>query len=901
LIGKTLSHFEITAKLGEGGMGAVYRATDSKLGREVAIKVLPEAFTRQPERLARFEREAKVLASLNHPNIAAIYEVGEATAEDSESVHFLAMELVEGEDVSERLRRGPIAVEEALGLAIQIAEALETAHERGIVHRDLKPANVRLTPGGKAKVLDFGLAKASESAAGGAELSHSPTLTAQMTQIGTLLGTAAYMSPEQARGVEADRRSDVWAFGLLFSEMLSGRRTFDENTVSDTLAAVLKSEPDLSGLPPGLPAAASRLISRCLRKDPKERLRDMGDVGLELREIRARLGEPEEGVEVGGDVAPASSARRTLVPAILAGVAVALGVWALLPSRAAGPVSQAGLIRFGISAPEATTFIRGLAVSPDGSKVAVTVRNPQGRSEIWVRSLDALVARRVPGTESGARFPFWSPDSRQLGYFADYELKVVALDGTPPRTLVSGLTQAPDTRGGAWGAGGTIVYAPSYSGGLMQISADGGKAEAATRLDAESGNGTHRFPTFLPDGRHFIFYASSGTGLEPGQLRLGELGSTETRPLTSSSSFGVLAPPDRLLFTIGEVLVIQRLDMRTLEMVGSPQPLGIELPGGLAISGLRSIGVSERGTLAYLVDNQAWNRLEWVDRKGAVVSAIEDPNTWHYAPRISPDGSTVAVARYATDTDGGDIWLFDRQRGLGRPFLAGPDSEDLVAWSPDGRRLAFTLTRANDLQLYLSDLDGHRTLLTESGGPLYTNSWTRDGLGLIVEEEAPGGGLDLEVLSIAQPAAPRKTLLATRYAEWDGEQSPDGRWMAYVSDVTGRREVYVRPFDGSQSPWQVSTQGGSAPCWSRDGSELFFVSTDDWMQAAAVTATDRFSTRPPERLFEARVENEPIDRQYDVGPDGVFLVSRRSDDATEPVMVVVGLDQLLSSSAQPAP
>ena len=872
----------------------MYRATDTKLGREVAIKVLPEAFTAQPERLARFEREAKVLASLNHPNIAAIYEVGQAAIE-SGSVHFLAMELAEGEDLSERLARGAIPIDEALDIAVQIADALETAHERGIVHRDLKPANVKLTPDGQAKVLDFGLAKAGAGAVGNVDISHSPTLTAQMTQMGTLLGTAAYMSPEQARGEEADRRSDVWAFGLLLNEMLSGRKTFNENTISDTLAAVLKSDPDLSGLPPKLPADAHRLIERCLRKDPKERLRDIGDLGLELREIRRRLKDPVAVVSVSAAGPQAVSAPRWQIAAaaVVLGIAAALGAWTLLPSKSGPATSSTDLVRFGIPAPEGTVFIRGLAISPDGSKVAMTLRNQQGRTELWVRSLDSLEAKRLSGTEGSTRFPFWSPDGQQLAYFSDYELKVVDLIGTPPRTLATGMTQGHDTRGGTWSADGTIVYAPTYVGGLMRVSAAGGEPEPATVIDSASGNGSHRFPSFLPDGRHFTFYASSGTGSEPGEIRLGELGSTTTRVLTASSSTAVLAPPNHLLFVRGNVLVTQELDLETMEVLGNPRPLGIELPGGLAVSGLRSLSVSQQGTLAYLVDDLSWTRMQWVARDGTLLGEIEDPETWHYAPRISPDGKTVAVSRYGLDTSGGDIWLFDRDRALGTPFVTGPDDEDLVAWSPDGQHIAYSITLPNSHQILVRDLLGSAQVVHESETPTYIDSWTPDGTGLVFEVDGRDG-YNLVLFSLdASPDEPQKTLVATEYAEWDGTISPDGRWLAYASDVTGRKEVYVIPMEGTQPLWQVSTSGGTSPRWSHDGSEIFYLSVDDWIHAARVTATDRFSSAAPERLFEAFVESEPTDRQYDVDADGIFLVNRRSNDATEPVTLILGLDNLL--------
>jgi Tol biopolymer transport system component len=895
LIGQTILHFDITAKLGEGGMGAVYRATDTKLGREVAIKVLPEVFTLQPERLARFEREAKVLASLNHPNIAAIYEVGEAESEGG-AVHFLAMELAEGEDLSVRLKRGAIPTEEALELAIQIANALEIAHEQGIVHRDLKPANVIITPDGQAKVLDFGLAKAGETPGGAVDISHSPTLTAQMTQAGTLLGTAAYMSPEQARGEEADRRSDVWSFGLLLNEMLSGRKTFNENTVSDTLAAVLKSDPDLSGLPARLPAEAQRLIERCLKKDARERLRDMGDVGLELREIQERLKQPET-TSAGPPAATAAQSPavwRTSLIAALLGVAAAVGTWVVLPTSPEPGAGAERVVRFGIPAPDSMIYVRGLAVSPDGSKVAMTLRNPEGRTELWVRSLDTMEMKRIEGTAGSTRFPFWSPDGQELGYFSDYELKVVDLIGSPPRTLVAGLAQGHDSRGGTWSPDGTIVYAPTYTGGLYRVASTGGEPEPATSLDPEAGDGSHRFPFLLPDGRHFIYHASAGSGSEPGEIRLGELGSTLSKTLTRSNSAAIMAPPNHMLFTRGDALVTQEFDFETLELTGNPRPLGIDLPGGRAISGLRSLSVSQEGTLAYMIDDTSWTRMEWVDRAGNLIGEIKDPDTWHYAPRVSPDGKTVATSRYSDDTSGGDIWLFDRERELGTPFLTGPDDEDILAWSPDGTHLAYTITKPDTFEVHVRELDGESRMIKQSASAMFVDSWTPDGKSLIIEFDS-SGGYDLARVSLDDPDAPIEMVVSSPYAVWDGLVSPDGRWFSYASDVTGRKEVYVIPMNGTQPPWQVSTVGGTSPRWSHDGSEIFYISIDDWMHAARVTADERFATAAPERLFAAGVESEPLDRQYDIAPDGTFLMNRRSNDASQPVTIVMGLENLLES------
>jgi len=891
VIGHTLSHFRITAKLGEGGMGEVYRAEDSKLGREVAIKVLPEAVATDPERLARFEREAKVLASLNHPNIAGIHQV-----EEADGKHFLVMELAEGEDLKERIARGPIAPDQAIPIAIQIAEAVEAAHERGIIHRDLKPANVKVTPDGQVKVLDFGLAKAFETTpeteGGKASVSMSPTLTAQMTDAGIILGTAAYMSPEQARGQEADKRSDIWAFGMILAEMLSGRPVFNEPTVSDTLAAVLKSEPDLEDIPEDLPVSLRRLIDRCLRKDPKDRLRDMGDVGLELREIDAgeTVGEP-------GIVQTPISSTRTRWAPLLMGIAVGLvlafAIWRILPDQRDEATEESQVLRFTIHPPADTMLKRGLAISPDGTTLAFLAIDSEDSSAIWVRRLDELTSRKVPGT-SGAHYPFWSRDSKELGFFAGGSLKIVDLLGTPPRDLVSSAISI-DTRGGTWSPNGTVLYSPGFNTGLMRVSGNGGEAQPATVLDPEGDIGTHRFPWFLPDGEHFVVYESEGTGTEPGEIHLGELASTTTRRLGDASSAPVFLPPDKLVFARGDVLMAQKLDLEQFELIGDPVPLDVRLPGGLAVSGSRSISASTSGVLVYRVEDYSWTRLVWVDRDGNEISVLGDNATWHYFPRISPDGQSVSVARYAADTNGGDLWIYDRDRGLGRPVVAGDGDDDTAVWSPDGQRLAFIRVKGATTTVHVVDLNRPESELQLYRGDqlYYPADWTPDGKHVIATHTTESGSYNISLMSVDETEETPSPVFAANKSVLDADLSPDGRWLAFTSDLSGRPEVYVRPFVGSEVPWQVSTEGGGSPCWSADGTELYFLAPDGWIHGNRVVDGDRFATETPVRLFDARVDRTTFDRQYDVAPDGTFLLNRLSQEDTEPITVVVGLPATL--------
>ena len=550
LIGQTFGPYRITAALGAGGMGEVYRAIDTKLGRDVAIKVLPTELARDAERLARFEREAKLLASLNHPNIAHVYGFESATLPDGSVVHFLAMELVPGEDLSERLRRGAIPAEEALAIARQMAEGLEEAHDGGIVHRDLKPANVKLTPDGKVKVLDFGLAKASavEAAAGsGADLSQSPTLARTGTQAGLILGTAAYMSPEQARGKPVDKRSDIWAFGVVLYEMLSGQRLFAGETVSDVLAGVLKTEIDLGKLEPSTPPSVRRLLRSCLERNPKNRLHDIADARLALDEALTGKDDVVSAVAV-------PVPRRPLVWLVGAGalgVGLALG-WLLtrgLPPGDAGRNEAPLHVEFKITAPAGTSLVSGLALSPDGQKLAFVAQGEEEGSALWIRTLAGTEAKMLPGT-TGARYPFWSPDGRRIGFFAQNRIKVTDLLGGETRAVAeTGVTQ--DMRGGAWGATDVIVFTPSAVGSLYKVPVRGGKAEAATRIAEGSATGTHRWPSFLPDGKRFLFYGSTGTGVEPGMLYLGKLGSLDAKPLGPATSSGVWAAPGYLLYARG--------------------------------------------------------------------------------------------------------------------------------------------------------------------------------------------------------------------------------------------------------------------------------------------------------------------------------------------------------------
>ncbi len=873
-------------------MGEVYRATDTRLGRDVAIKVLPAEVAQDPERLGRFQREAQVLASLNHPNIAAIHGLEEAKGQP-----FLALELVEGEDLKQRLERGAIPLAEALGMARQIAAALEEAHDHGIVHRDLKPANIKLTPDGKVKVLDFGLAKAyAEDAADGSspDLSQSPTLAHTGTMAGVILGTAAYMSPEQARGQAVDKRADIWAFGVVLLEMLTGRNAFSDSTVSDTLASVLKSAPDLGALPPDVPPNVRRALERCLRKDPKERTRDIGDVLLDLSEsAEAPDTEARKGRAGGWPVA----APWLLLGAAIGGALVATVLWTR-GGLATGerPVRT---IRLEAAPPAGTRLERGLALSPDGSAIAVVARDDQGETAVWVRSLESPEARRLPGTE-GARLPFWSPDGRSLGFLANGQLLAVDLVGGAPRRIAETNQDSADARGGSWSTEGTIVFGRAFTGPLSRVPADGSRPpEAATKL--EEGHGTHRFPHFLPDGRHFLFYASPGSGVEPGELRLGELGSLETRLLAEVSSAAIYVPTGHLVFARGAAMLAQPFDADRLEFVGEPVSVGIEIPTGSSISGLRSISASGNGTLVYRADPSSATDLVWVDREGQDLLTLGESDAWQLAPRISPDGRRIVVGRYAVGSANlGNLWILDATRGVGTPLTFDAADDSTGIWSPDGTRVAFSRARSKDafgLSMLTVDTpqDVKDLVASTTSGWLAPDCWTPDGTRVLFARRGTATGADILIVGTDGGAEPREWL-ATPFNEVGADVSPDGHWVAYASDIGGSFNVYVKPLEGPGAPWQVSTRGGTSPRWSSRGDELFYRSpANEIMAVTASTSNGRFSSGAPVSLFVAGINDEQ--RDYDVAPDGQrFLLARSGDTAEAPLIVVLGFDRTLTTA-----
>src|SRR5262245_38331958 len=879
--GSRIGPYEITALIGAGGMGEVYRASDTNLGREVALKVLPAEVAADAERLARFRREAQLLATLNHPGIAGIHGL-----EVSSGRTFLVLELVEGEDLAQRLARGSIPVEEAIDIARRIAEALEEAHEQGIVHRDLKPANVKLAPGGKVKVLDFGLAKAlAAGPSAQADQSRSPTLMDSSTRAGVILGTAAYMAPEQARGREVDRRADVWAFGAVFWEMLCGRPLFAGETLSDVLAAVLTRDPEWSSLPAGTPAHVVRLLRRCLERDVRHRLQAIGEARIALE--RGGAGET---AHPAGSATSAIKGRGLRLAAGVAVIAAAAGVLVTLLLRPTQqPVAGAGRVEFALDPPAGHHFVGGVALSRDGRSLAFVARDAAGQTALWVRALDSVESRQIVGTD-GARFPFWSPDGRRLGFFAGAGLKTIDLIGGAVRS-VARTVSAVDVRGAAWGSDDVILFAPSFASELLMVPASGGKPQPATRFDAARKDGSHRWPIFLPDGRRFLYYAAPGTGMEPGEVRLGTLGSTEAHTLTAAHSSAVFLPSRTLLFVLGQSLVAQEIDLDRPALVGRPAPLGVDLPGSIGISGFRCLASAETGTIAYRQMLAGVTRLVWVERKGRELSTAVEDGSWLFTPRLSPDGRKIAVAHYAPGTNHGDIYVHDTERHLDTRITFDDYDYDSAFWSPDGRALAVMVSAGEGHGIYRFDpaRPGERRLWHREDRPMFFEDWFPDGSILVSMIGADSSGEHYR-LPPGEDAQPVPMFTGPTSLE-QPTLTTDGRWLAYVGDSSGRSEVYVRALATGEE-WRVSQNGGTSPRWRRDGRELYFVDDSGNIVAVATTLGAGFTMGAPTPLFAGLLDDTSTGRQYDVAPDGQrFILNRRRETAEEPIIVTTGLPE----------
>ena len=891
MIDSVLGHYKITAKLGQGGMGEVWRAEDTKLGREVALKMLPEDFADDPDRHARFEREAKVLASLNHANIATLHAL-----EHLEGQHVLVMELVEGEGLDDVIARGPIPIDEAIVMAQQIAEALEAAHEAGIVHRDLKPANIRVRPDGTVKVLDFGLAKTWEADGGDSSLSLSPTMTRNATMEGVILGTAAYMSPEQARGKKVDRRSDVWAFGVVLWEMLTGRKLFEGQTVSDVLASVLKEAPDLDALPRNTPPAVRRLVTRCLEREPRDRLQWIGDARLDLAEA---MRSPEDAAKYPDRSGASTSRVRELLAwsATLLALTLATFFW-WQPDE----VPDHPLTRFAVSVGDKQTLsfidVPIIALSPNGQTLAFVARDVElEQDRIYLRRLKDHEVRPLSGTEGGSN-PFFSPHGEHLAFFAGGKLKKISIDGGAPITLAD----APNPRGGVWLPDDSIVFAPAFSSGLSIVAGSGGNAETLLDLDLEKEERTYRFPDILPGGDAVIFTvgkSDSPNDYNEAQIVLYSPDTGKRHVLIEGANMARFVGRDTIIYSRAGVLYSIAFDPDRLETQGEGSPV-IEGVGGDSSSGAGYFAVASNGTFAWVegsvTDIDAL--LTIVDRQGTATRLPLPPNGFHQ-PRFSPDGKqlamTVGPGRQGV---GGDVWVYSfESKALNRFTFGG--NEIYPVWTADSRGIAY-LSYVDEPGILLRRADGSgssKRLTPEDSAPLFPESFSPDGKTLAYTRI--GRTPDLYLITEGEEA---------RLFEVDTNSaaiSPDGRWIAYGSPGAANSRVYVRPIEG-EGKWQVSPGFGSYPRWSGDGRHLYYIDigggpTNRPLVEVDIADGDTFRAGPPrvviDELAGRFVTTTAPATNWDVSPEGdrfVFVEFDRDERAGEKIEVAINWAQNLS-------
>ena len=891
--GSRIGAYEILGALGAGGMGEVYRARDSRLNRDVAVKVLPEAFSSDAERLARFTREAQTLASLNHPNIAAIYSI-EANA--------IVMELVEGEDLSTLIAASgsgskdqSLQLNQVLQIARQIIDALEAAHDLGIVHRDLKPANIKVREDGSVKVLDFGLAKTVESdGAISGNTANSPTLTARATQMGVILGTASYMSPEQARGRAVDKRTDVWAFGCVLYELLSGRKAFEGEDATEIISSVVKTEPDWNALPSSVPAHVRTVITRCLIKDRKSRIPD-------LSVVRYWLDEQNAAAASHTPLASARSSSRLWQAAagvLLLTTLAALVAWYYKSSAAASSIT-----RFQVLPPQGGSFTAGnrpgsatAAISPDGQTVAFTAQDASGKRMIYLRRIDSLVAQPLAGTEDGG-YPFWSPDSRFIAFTVTGQLKKVAVAGGPPSTLCS-LNTGIFSRGGTWNADDVLVF-NNGPNALYRVSAAGGEATKIGSL--QQGESGRQFPSFLPDGHHFLYH-STGTVDQMVGIWVGSLdGTPPTRVMFSGTGAVYDQRSGRLLFLQQGTLLAQPFDLVTFKLSGEPVPLGERVEAAV-VPGVVAFSVSNTGVLAFANGEAATaqSQMTWVDRKGTVVGTV-GPRATYRGINISPDGLQIAAHRH--EGEGGDIWITDIKRNSTTRLTFDAAQENAgPVWSPGSDRVAYSSLRNGKQGLYMKNADGtgQETQLFDGASqltPAIPFSWSPDDKAVLFMMPAATTAADLWTVSLSSDhkATP---LLQTVFAENHGQISPDGKWLAYTSTETGTPEVYVRPAFSDTGKWNASSGTGNAPRWRGDGRELYFFANGKIMAVSVTPKGSAIVAGTPEPLFDYGGQanlGHPSLFSYAVTNDGQrFLISGANTitpAAQQSIVVVVNWDE----------
>jgi serine/threonine protein kinase len=846
--GRRLGPYEILGPLGAGGMGEVYRAKDTRLGRDVAVKILPAHLSENAEVRERFEREARAISSLNHPHICTLYDVGR----DGDADYFV-MELLDGETLAARLERGPLKLDDALRIAAQVADALAAAHKQGIVHRDLKPGNVALTKAG-AKVLDFGVAKLRDEA-----IVDTVTRTTPLTSQGAMLGTVQYMAPEQLEGKPVDHRADLFAFGALLYEMLTGKRAFEGQSQASVIAAILREDPRaVSQLMPTTPDSLDRVVKLCLAKDPDERWQSAGDLARELRWIASGGTQPTSASPPPVAAQRPGHGRLGWIVAVVASIA-AVAAFAMRGMRPPSAAPHATLRRFSIGSPDNATLLADgvhARLSPDGRTLAFSAASSTGTVSFWVRPLDSLAAHALPGTEDGS-LPFWSADGRHLGYFGSGKLEKVLIAGGAPEAICN----AGDGRGAAWNREGVIVFAPESAGPLFRVRESGGDVTPVTLLDAERKETGHRWPFFLPDGKHFLYVtlpAKQGNF----DVFVGSIDTTQRKFLLTAGSAPIYADPGYLVYARDNTLVAQRFDPDRLATIAEPVSLG-EAPAPSGWTGAPVVSASSDGMLARWGMGVPNTTLQWYDRTGKSLGDVPVPAGRYEGVSLSHDGKRLAVLRRSS-VSAKDIWLIDLEHPVPSRFTFGPSSVEYPVWSPDGSRIAFASDRSGPMDIFVKSTSGsteETAVLT--GGAMFKqpSSWSSDGKTIVYEQPDAKTGWDLELLP-AEGGRPPVPFLHTPISERQGEVSPDGRWIAYNCDESGRMELFVQSFPVPGAKYQVTSGGATNVVnrWTRDGKELMFLAGDGvTVMAAEVTTGASFRAGAPHELFKLRPDLIGVD------------------------------------------
>ena len=864
--GTRLGPYEILSPIGAGGMGEVYKARDTRLDRTVAVKILPTRFSEDADMKQRFEREAKAISALTHVNICALYDVG-----TYEGTEYLVMEHLEGQTLAERLVDGPLPPDQLLKVSVEIAAALDAAHHAGIIHRDLKPGNVMLTKSG-VKLLDFGLAKAALPPVKSSSATSLPTeMPRAITQQGTILGTFHYMAPEQLEGKDADARSDIFSFGAVLYEMATGRKAFEGKSQAALISAILKDEPaPVSAVAPMTPPALDRVVKTCLAKDPEDRFQTAHDIRLQLQWIA------EGGSQVGlpAPVAKRRKSREKLAWGLAAAAAVAavslgIGFMRRAPARPR-------LIRFEIANPEGITTIDAPRISPDGRHLAFNATDSSGKSRIWVRPLNALAAQPLAGTEGTTR-PFWSPDSRFLGFFAEGKLKKIEVSGGPAQKICD----APRGSDGSWSTEGVILYDGTAIDPIHRVSAAGGAPVVAVKAEASRKETQVAWPEFLPDGRHFL-YMATGQKADDNAYRIGSLDSNETTLLAPAQTLVTYAPPGYLLFVRDKTLVAQHFDAKALKTTGEPVPLAEHI--GTDSVGLARFSVSRDGTLVYRT-GESGDKFIWVDRSGKEGETVGDPGDYHN-PAFAPGGDRLAFDLGDPRSGKPDIWVRDLKRGVSSRFTFGVGNAFCPLWSPDGRRMAYTV--GDDLFEKGVEGQGEEKPLLKSDELKFACDWSRDGRYIAFCSQGKETGWDIWVLPTFGDLKP-VPFLKTQFLELMPVFSSDGRFLAYQSNESGRSEVYVQSFPGPGGKWQISTAGGTEPHWRADGKELYYRAPGQKVMAVDVQTGNGVTAGTPQLLFQGRFDMSLARSRFLPTADGrrFLTVAPLGREAMTPTTVVL--------------